>query len=682
MTARSPCKTPPAPIPPRGLAFRDRKPEAVAADFLRRIERARERVEAVIAGDSHNSIPALEIIGEDLDRRFAPLRHLNAVASTPAVRAACEKTLAAFTDYETWLGQHQGLYRAFRALAATDDFGRRPRAEQTLVRHALVGFKLSGAELPPDQREEVRALIAQLSELGSRFETQLLDATDAWKLPVTDETELAGLPESAIALTGERARENELAGWLVTLDPAVVDAVLTHADNRALRQKVYEAWVSRASDAGPLADRHDNAPVIEAILAARHRLARRLGYVDYADYALVERMAENSNEVAAFLRDLARRARPRAEKEWRELAEFAEEQGLDGPVTPWDIGYYSEKLREARYGFDEERLRRYFPLEHVLGGLRELFRELYGLRFRSLKDAPIWHADVRVWEICAADGARIGRLYLDLHARPGKRGGAWQDEGGNRLRLAGVTRRPVAFLSANFLRPASGKPSLLSHDDVVTLCHELGHCLHHLLTRVNYPSVGGINGVEWDAVEFPSQLHEEFAWHPAGLARFAAETDTGAAMPRELVAALDESRRFQGALRLTRQLEFALFDLELHRLDLASPSIIDVRRVLADVRRETRVTPISPLDRMECNFAHIFGGGYAAGYYGYLWAEVMARDGFAAFVDGAGLNHEAGQRLARTVLARGGSLPARELYREFRGRDADPATLLAAYGIV
>ncbi|MGH8128544.1 MAG: M3 family metallopeptidase [Gammaproteobacteria bacterium] len=670
-----------APPPPRALKFRDLDPTRVAEDLIRRIGKARKRVEIAIEGDPQALIPALELIEEDLGRRFTPLRHLNSVASTPAVRAAYEKTLAAFTDYETWLGQHQGLYRAFRALADAPDFAQRPQAEQALVHHALVGFKLSGAELPPAEREQVRGLIAELSELGNRFETQVLDATDAWHLPVTDKALLAGLPEATVELLAERAKEQSADGWLLTLDPSVVSDVLKYADTRSLRRQVYEAWVSRASDAGPQAGQHNNVPVIEAVLAARYRLARTLGYADYAEYALVERMARSAEEVTGFLRDLAKRARPRAEQELAELAEFAAANGLGEPLAPWDIGYYSEKLREKRYGFDEEALRRYLPLEHVLSGLQKMCRALYGLHFRTNKDTPVWHPDVRVWEMAGVDGQRIGRLYLDLYARPGKRGGAWMDEGGHRLRLGGVTRHPAAFLNANFMQPARGRPSLIAHDDVVTLCHELGHCLHHLLSTVDYPSVGGISGVEWDAVEFPSQLHEEFAWHPAGLTALAAEVDTGAALPHELVQALGESRRFQGALHIVRQLEFALFDLELHTLDKATPSITDVRQVLSEVRQSVRVTPVAKLDRFECGFAHIFNDGYAAGYYSYLWAEVMARDGFDAFTHNGQLNFETGQRLATTVLAGGGSQPARDLYRAFRGRDPEPAALLALYGI-
>lgn len=669
------------PSPPRVPAFKDVDAARVADDLERRLQAARATLEATLKNRPDELIVTLELVGEDLSRRFAPLRHLNGVAANPEVRAAYERALAAFTDYETWLGQHQGLYRAFRGIADAVDFERRPEAEQALVRHALTGFKLSGAELPEAGRERVRALIAELSELGNRFEVNLLDATDAWQLPVAEADTLAGMPEAAVALLAERAREKNLSGWLITLDPGVINTLLTHADNRDLRRLVYEAWVSRASDAGAGGGQYDNAPVIEAILAGRRRLAQELGYANYAEYALVERMVRNTDEAAGFLRDLAGRARDCAGQEFVELQAFAAESGLDDALAPWDIGYYSEKLREARYGFDAERLRRYLPLARVLSGLRNLFRQFYGLRFRTLKDVPVWHPDVAVWELADADGARIGRLYLDLYARPGKRGGAWMDDGGHRLHLAGADRRPAAFLTANFMRPARGRPSLLAHDDVVTLCHELGHCLHHLLTRVDYPSVGGISGVEWDAVEFPSQLHEELAWHPVGLARLAADADAGTAMPRELVAALNESRRFHGAMRLVRQLEFALFDLELHRLDNPAPGIAEAREVLAAARKQVRVTPVSPLDRFECGFAHIFGGGYAAGYYSYLWAELMARDGFAAFVDGKKLMPEAGRRLADTVLACGGSRPARELFHAFRGRDPRPEALLAKYGI-
>lgn len=670
------------PVPPKTLKFRNFDPATRAEDLRVRIARARTRVEAALAGDSQTLIPTLELIDEDIGRRFTPLRHLNSVASTPAVRAAHDEVLAALTDYETWLGQHQGLYRAFKAFADAPDFARRPVAEQALVRHALVGFHLSGADLPPAEREQVRSLIGELSELGNRFETQVLDATDAWRLHVTDKAQLQGLPEATVELLAERAREQDRGGWLLTLDPGVVFEALRHADDRALRQTVHGAWVSRASDAGPQAGRFDNVPVIEAILKARRQLARKLGYADYAEYALVPRMAESAGEVKNFLRDIARRARPQAERELQELQDFAAQMGLDDSLEPWDVAFYSEKLRKARLGLDEQALKRYFPLERVLEGLRRLCRELYGLHFRTNRDAPTWHEDVRVWILNGADGRRIGRLYLDLYARPGKRGGAWMDEGGYRLELAGVTRHAAAFLNANFMHPARGRSSLVTHDDVVTLCHELGHCLHHLLTQVDYPSVGGISGVEWDAVEFPSQLHEEFAWHPAGLAALAAEVDTGAALPHELVHALGASRGFQGALRLVRQLEFALFDIELHTLKKDAPTMANVRRVLNAVRGEVRVTPVSELDRFECGFAHIFNDGYAAGYYSYLWAEVMARDGFAAFTHDGELNFETGRRLADTVLANGGSRPARELYRVFRGRDPDPAPLLTLYGIV
>ena len=668
------------PIPTSRLDFK-RAPDAAAADLLRRLRQARRRVDEAAAVGGDPLIVALEMIEEDIGRRFTPLRHLNAVASTPEVRGAYERVLAALTDYETWLGQHQGLYEAFKAFADEPAFERRPRAEQALVRHALLGFRLSGADLPSAEREQVRAQIAGLSELGNRFEMQVLDATDAWQMRIEDSRRLRGIPEATLELLAERARERSETGWLLTLDPGVVFEVLRHCEDRGLREAVHGAWVSRASDAGPGAGRFDNGPVIEAILAGRRRLAQALGYGNYAEYALQTRMVGSAGEVKDFLRDLAARAKPEAERELAELVEFAAKDGHEGELAAWDIAYYSEKLRRARYGFDEEALRRYFPLERVLSGLRALCRSLYGVRFRLERGVPVWHEDVRVWALTGPDGRRMGRLYLDVYARPGKRGGAWMDEAGHRLRLGGHERNPAALLNANFMRPARGRPSLVSHDDVVTLCHELGHCLHHLLSTVDYPSVGGISGVEWDAVEFPSQLHEEFAWHPAGLAKLASEVETGAALPRSLIEALGKSRRFHGALHLVRQLEFALFDIELHTRDDEAPSIGDVRRVLDRVRGDVRVTPVSQADRFECGFGHIFGGGYAAGYYSYLWAEVMARDGFAAFVRDGELDFGTGRRLAETFLANGSSRPARELYKAFRGHDPDPGPLLALYGI-
>lgn len=668
------------PNPPQRLDF-TRAPAAIAADLGRRLKRARRTIGEALEESQVDPIPLLELIHEDIDRRFAPLRHRNAVVATPEVREAYEQTLAAITDFDTWLGQNQVLYARFRSIGDAPCFPERPQEEKALVEHALTGFHLAGADLPDAEREHVRGLLSELSELGNRFEMQLLDATDAWHLDLEEARLLKGLPDDVIALLAERAAAAGVHGYRLTLDPAVVDSVLTHASRRALRQQVYEAWVSRASDVGPLPAHYDNAPIIESILARRNSLARAIGYPTYAAYGMAERMVPGPHQAQAFLRDLARRALPRAREELVELAEFAHRAGAKEELAPWDMGYWGERLRKDRYGFDEERLRRYLPLRHVLKGLRRLLKRLYGLRVETRRANHLWHPDVETWVLHDASGEPLGSLYLDLYARPGKRGGAWMDEGGHRLRLASVERRPTAFLSANFLQPPGGRTALIGHDDLITLCHELGHCLHHLLTRVAYPSVGGISGVEWDAVEFPSQLHEEFAWHPAGLALLAADAKTGDPLPSDLVEALGASRRFHGAMRLVRQLEFGLFDMELHCLEAQTPSIDDVRRVLTSVRREVRVTPVSPLDRTECGFAHIFGGGYAAGYYSYLWAEVMARDGFAAFVGADGLDRSAGRRLAETVLAGGGSRPARELYRAFRGHDPDPAPLLSTYGI-
>lgn len=673
-------KTDTLPHPPRHLNFH---PDAAASaqDFERRLGEARRRIEAAVGSSATTLVRTLELVGEDLDRRFAALRHLNAVRASAQTRSAYERALAAYTEFETWLGQHPKLYRIFRNLAKQRGFARRPAAERALVQHALADFQLSGAELPRKERECVRRLIAELAQFGNRFEAQLLDATDAWQLPVREASALTGLATDIQAALAERARETGQQGWLLTLDAAVVDTILKQSANRDLRREVYEAWISRASDVGPHAGRFDNGPVIKSILERRYGLAEATGFANYAEYALTERMARSAQEVVSFLRELAARARPRAQEQLEELQRFARTRGLREPLAAWDLAYYSEQLRAERFGLDEETLRHYFPLTRVLGGLRNLFRRMYGIRFRTNRRSATWHPDVITWDLVDAGGRPLGRLYLDLHARPAKRAGAWMDEGGHRVRLAGVERLPIGFLTANFLRAAPGRPSLLTHDDVITLCHEFGHCLHHLLSRINYPSVSGINGVEWDAVEFPSQLHEEFAWHPRGLALLAAEAETGEPLPDGLVAALGASRRFQAAMRLMRQIEFALFDIELHASEPAMLGADPAGRVLAAVRHEVRVAPLSPLDRTASSFAHVFGGGYAAGYYGYLWAEVMARDAFGVFLARGQLLPAAGHRLRREVLAVGGSRSARVSYRRFRGRDPDPEALLLAYGM-
>ena len=634
-------------------------------------------------------LKAFEKIHESVHRVWGPVSHLNSVVSSPELRDAYNHCLPLITEFETELAQDAVLHRRFSAL--DERIGSVDGTEAQVVRHALREFRLAGVALPEAEKAKFRELMVKLGELQANFEQNLLDATDAFSHHETDADKLAGIP--SIVLDGARkaAREKDLDGWLLALNGPTYLAVVTHADSEELRELYYRAWATRASDQGTEPERWDNAPLIDDILKLRHEAAALLGFNDYAEWSLATKMAGSPDEVIAFLRDLAGRSRQRARNELHTLNDFAGRE-----LAPWDVSYYGEKLKEERFMLSEEELRAYFPLPRVLEGLFALAERLFGIRLRAVgveDTAPVeaadaakpaavaWHESVRYYAISHADGSPLGGLYTDLFARPNKRSGAWMNTCVNRARLNGETQHPVAHLVCNFSPPVDDTPSLLTHSDIVTLFHEFGHSLHHLLTEVEYPSLSGTNGVAWDAVELPSQFLENYAWLPEVLKEISGHHETGETLPDEKIATLNGSRTFLSGLAMVRQLEFALFDFELHHAP-EPPSGGEVRAVLQRIRDEVAVVKPPDYNRFENTFAHIFAGGYAAGYYSYKWAEVLAADAFAAFEEAGAFDGATAERFRRSILAVGGSRDAMDAFVDFRGREPRLEALLRQSGIL
>jgi oligopeptidase A len=621
-----------------------------------------------------------ERLEQRLARAWAPVSHLHSVADTPALRKAYGPAEERLTEHGIELGQNRDLHAAVRSLADAPDFAALSRPQRTLVEHALRDFRLSGVALEEPARSRFREIGVELSRLSTEFSNAVLDATDAWHEHVTDERDLAGLPESGRAVLREYARAEDLDGYLVTLKQPSVQAVLTYADSRELRERVYWAYQTRASDQGPDKGKYDNSARIEQIMALRHEAARLLGFANAAEESLATKMAATPDEVLAFLRDLAARARPVAQRELAELRDFAsQELGLDN-LEPWDVSYAAEKLRQQRYALDEEQLKAYFPLPSVIDGLFELTKKLYGVGLRTRDGVDVWHPDVRYYDLVDADGRVFAGAYFDLYARSGKRGGAWMDVCRARFLDGGQEELPIAFLTCNFAIPTEGRPALLTHDDVLTLFHEFGHGLHLLLTEIALPSIGGIDGLEWDAVELPSQFMENFGWNRIALDLFARHWQSGEKLPDELFQRMLAARHFHAGLFLVRQLEFALFDFLLH-LDYDPARGARALQVLEQVRREVAVLHPPAWQRFPHAFSHIFAGGYAAGYYSYLWAERLSADAFDAFEEHGVVDRGSGERFRREILAVGASRPALESFIAFRGRAPQSDALLRSYGL-
>ncbi|WP_329741922.1 M3 family metallopeptidase [Dyella sp. A6] len=670
-------------------AFSHIRPEQVEPAIDTLLADYRAGIDALTAPDAARDFDHVMLTQERLEQRlaraWAPVSHLHSVADSEALRKVYGPAEEKLTDHAIELGQNRDLYAAVQALADAADFDRLPRARRALVEHALRDFKLSGVALEEPARSRFREIGVALSKLSTEFSNAVLDATDAWHQHITDERDLAGIPESGRAVLRQYAKEQDLEGYLVTLKQPSVQAVLTYADDRKLRERVYWAYQTRASDQGPDAGKYDNSARIEQIMALRHEAAQLLGFANAAEESLATKMAGSPDEVLGFLRDLAARARPVARRELATLREFAQQELKLDNLESWDVGYASEKLRQRQYALDEEQLKPYFPLPAVIDGLWAITQRLYGITLAPREDVDVWHPDVRYYDVKDADGRVFAGAYVDLYARSGKRGGAWMDVCRARFDDGDARQLPVAFLTCNFAPPTDGRPALLTHDDVLTLFHEFGHGLHHLLTEIALPSIGGIDGVEWDAVELPSQFMENFGWNREALDLFARHWQTGEKLPDELFQRMLAARHFHAGLFLVRQLEFALFDFLLH-LGYDPASGARPMEVLEAVRNEVAVLHPPAWQRFPHAFSHIFAGGYAAGYYSYLWAELLSADAFGAFeeaarVRGSVIDHPTGERFRREFLSVGASRPALESFVAFRGRRPEPEALLRSHGL-
>jgi oligopeptidase A len=652
------------------------KAEHVEPALRTQLERNRAELERLLATPEPTFatlVEPFEAMQHRLNGVFAPASHLNSVVNSEELRAAYNACLPLLAEYGTEVGQNERLYRAYERILAREG-ATLSAAQRKVLEFALREFRLAGVALPAEQKERFKTLMQSLAQRQSKFEENVLDATQAFSRHVTDERELAGLPEHVLQRTAAEARTAGLPGWLLKLDQPTYMAVMSHAESDALRRTFYEAWNTRASELGPQAGRYDNGPVMADILAERHEAALLLGFRNFAELSLATKMADSVAEVIGFLESLAQHYGPAARREYAELETWA-----GRTLEAWDVPYYAEKLRRERCNVSEEALRPWFPLPRVLQGLFAVAERLYGIRIREA-DAPLWHADARYYAIDTADGTPVGGFYTDLYARGQKRGGAWMGECRGRKRLAGGIERPVAHLVCNFTPPAPGQPAQLTHTEVTTLFHEFGHALHHLLTRIDYPSLAGINGVPWDAVELPSQFMEQYAWRPEVLPLISAHVVTGESLPEEQLHRLLGSRSFHAGMHAVRQLEFALFDFRLHaEFDPAQGP--RTQEIIAAVRAAVAVVRAPAFNRFAHSFQHVFAGGYAAGYYSYKWAEVLAADAFAAFEEEGVFDAAVAQRFLDQLLSQGGSRDAMEAFVAFRGRKPDVRPLLRQDGI-
>ncbi|WP_394146272.1 oligopeptidase A [Vibrio atypicus] len=665
--------------------FSQIKPEHVKPAVEQAIEACRTKIELVLKDNASpswaNLVAPIEEVDDRLSRIWSPVSHMNSVVNSDELRDAYESCLPLLSEYGTWVGQHKGLFEAYKAIKESDEFATLNQAQKKTITDSLRDFELSGIGLPADEQHRYGEISKRMSELGSKFSNNVLDATMGWTKHVTDEKELAGMPESALAAAKAAAEAKELEGYLLTLDIPSYLPVMTYCDNQELRKELYEAYVTRASDRGPKAGEWDNSEIINEQLKLRHEIARMLGFNTYSEKSLATKMAENTSQVLGFLNDLASKAKPQGEREVEELRQFAKaEFGVD-ELNLWDIAYYSEKQKQHLFQISDEELRPYFPEAKAVSGLFEVLKRVFGMSVQEREGVDTWHESVRFFDIFDADNNLRGSFYLDLYAREHKRGGAWMDECRvRRINAEGELQSPVAYLTCNFNRPVGDKPALFTHDEVVTLFHEFGHGIHHMLTQVDSGAVSGINGVPWDAVELPSQFLENWCWEEEALAFISGHFETGEPLPKEMLEKMLAAKNFQSAMFILRQLEFGLFDFTLHtEFDPeVGPRVLET---LAEVKSKVAVLPSLEWNRFSHSFGHIFAGGYSAGYYSYLWAEVLSSDAFSRFEEEGIFNAETGQSFLNNILEMGGSEEPMELFKRFRGREPEIDALLRHSGI-
>ncbi|MDO9140159.1 MAG: oligopeptidase A [Methylobacter sp.] len=681
--------------------FSQIKPEHVVPAIDQLLSDARASVEQHLQATQHytwqNLIEPLENVDDKLNKAWSPVSHLNSVVNSDELRDAYNACLPKLSAYSTEMGQNEALFKAYRFIADSAEFATLDTAQQKIVNNALRDFKLSGIDLDTEKKQRYKDISQELSALASNYEENLLDATNAWSKLIRDEQDLAGLPESALAQAKQTAASHDQDGWMITLQFPSYISVLTYADNRELRREHYEAFATRASDQGPHAGQWDNSEIMEKILALRHEKARLLGFANYAELSLATKMAEKPQDVTDFLEDLADRSWRHARKDLAELRDFAKQHYGISDLQSWDMTYYSEKMRQHFYQLSQEEVKAYFPITRVLPGLFAIVEKLYGLQIAEINDFDSYHPDLRFFQIHDQNGQLRGQFYFDLYARAKKRGGAWMDDCVSRKRSDDGIQTPVAYLTCNFTPPTGDTPALLTHDDVTTLFHEFGHGLHHMLTQVDHLGVSGINGVEWDAVELPSQFMENWCWEKEAVALMsghyiardgvyaASQSGTGAAqtdekLPDALFDKMIAAKNFQAGMIMVRQLEFSLFDFKIHR-DYDPDKGGRIYETLEQVREQVAVVRPPKFNRFAHSFSHIFAGGYAAGYYSYKWAEVLSSDAFSLFEEKGIFDAETGKAFLTNILEQGGSQNAMDLFINFRGRKPTIDALLRHNGI-
>lgn len=669
--------------------FKHIKTEHIEAALEVLIKSNREQIQTLLKENEHytwdNLIQPLEDMDDRLGRMWSPVSHMNSVVNSDELRDAYNNCLPLLSEYSTEMGQNVELYEAYQAIKDSPEFAKLDRAQKKIINNALRDFHLSGIDLPVEKKKRFREIRQQLSKLTSKYEENVLDATQAWSKHITDEKLLAGLPESALAMSKQAAEAKELEGWLFTLNFPSYYAVISYADDRALREEMYQAYSTRASDQGPNAGEYDNTQVMEDILALRHELALLLGYQNYAERSLVTKMAETPDQVLSFLHDLAKRSKPMAKQELSELTGFARQEHDVADLSAWDVPYYGEKLRQHTFDISQEELKPYFPETKVIPGMFAVVKRLYGISINEIDGVETWHDDVHFYEIRDEKNELRGQFYLDLYSRDKKRGGAWMDDCiGRKRNVDGSLQIPVAYLTCNLTQPIGDDPALFTHDEVTTLFHEFGHGLHHMLTKVEHIGVSGINGVAWDAVELPSQFMENWCWEREALDLIAAHYQTGDAIPEELFNKMYAAKNFQAGMQMVRQIEFSLFDFRMYfeyepeQLSIKGGRI---QTVLDEVRKEVSVINPPSYNRFQHGFSHIFAGGYAAGYYSYKWAEVLSADAFSLFEEKGIFDSETGDAFLECVLEQGGTKEPMELFKQFRGREPEIDALLRHSGI-
>jgi len=664
--------------------FSQIKPEHVLPAIEQLLADARAEVQLRLEATDYytwdNLVEPLENVEDKLNKAWSPVSHMNSVLNSDALRDAYNACLPLLSDYSTEMGQNEQLFNAYRFIADSKEFAALNTAQQKIINNALRDFKLSGIGLDEAKKQRYKEISQELSQLTSKYEENVLDATNAWSKLITDVNDLAGLPESALAQARQAAEHEDQQGWLITLQFPSYISVLTYADNRELRREHYEAFATRASDQGPQAGQFDNSDIMEKILQLRHEKAQLLGFNNYAELSLSTKMADRPDDVVQFLEDLAAKSLPQARTDLAQLRSFAKQFDGSDDLQSWDMTYYSEKMRQHEYQLSQEEVKAYFPITRVLPGLFAVVQRLYGLNINEIKDFDSWHSDVQFFEIHDKTGQLRGRFYIDLYARAKKRGGAWMDDCVGRKKTDDGIQIPVAYLTCNFTPPAGEVPSLLTHDDVTTLFHEFGHGLHHMLTLVDHLSVSGISGVEWDAVELPSQFMENWCWEQEALALISGHYQTGEVLPDALFNKMLAAKNFQAGMVMVRQIEFSLFDFKIHQ-DYDPAQGGRIYDILDQVRQQVAVIKPPKINRFAHSFGHIFAGGYAAGYYSYKWAEVLSSDAFSMFEENGIFDPETGHAFLTNILEQGGSQNAMELFVKFRGRKPSIDALLRHCGI-